>query len=293
MTAQQMALRARGMIPDAGYTDSYWRSLFYFNIYRLIVATLLLVTAAVFEDAAFGTRSLTMFLYATVVYILFSVFSVATITSHRPDFNVQLGIQVVADVVFVTLLVYSSGGVSSGLGLLLLASLAAAGIISRGRMTLFFAALATVAMLVGADLRGPAARGELRPLYPSRAAQRRLFCHRLARPYAGPLHAGKRGARRSARGGPGQHGAGQPARDPGHEGRRAGGGRARRNPADQPARGRDTRAVAEGRSRADAARLHPRVGGPPAAVARGSRVQGSIPCAPCSPTGSWGLASCR
>ena len=59
MTAQQMALRARGMIPDAGYTDSYWRSLFYFNIYRLIVATLLLVTAAVFEDAAFGTRSLT------------------------------------------------------------------------------------------------------------------------------------------------------------------------------------------------------------------------------------------
>jgi two-component system sensor histidine kinase PilS (NtrC family) len=147
MTAQQMALRARGMIPDAGYTDSYWRSLFYFNIYRLIVATLLLVTAAVFEDAAFGTRSQTTFLYATVVYILFSVFSVATITSHRPDFSVQLGIQVVADVMFVTLLVYSSGGVSSGLGLLLLASLAAAGIISRGRMTLFFAALATVAML--------------------------------------------------------------------------------------------------------------------------------------------------
>src|SRR5271169_3420668 len=99
MTAQQMALRTRGMISETGYPDSYWRSLFYFNIYRLIVATLLLVTAAVFEDSAFGARSLTTFLYASVVYILFSVFSVATITSHRPDFHFQLGVQVVADVV--------------------------------------------------------------------------------------------------------------------------------------------------------------------------------------------------
>src|SRR4029079_10234585 len=145
---QQMALAGREVSPETTYPDAYWRSLFYFNIYRLIVATLLLITAAVFEDSVFGSRSLTLFLYATVTYILFSVFSFATITSHRPDFAVQLGAQVVADVVFVTRLVYASGGVSSGLGLLLLASLAAAGIISRGRMTLFFASLASVAVLL-------------------------------------------------------------------------------------------------------------------------------------------------
>ena len=143
-----MALHDRGVLPNAAFPESYWRSLFYFNVYRLIVTTLLLVTAAVFEGSVFGSRSLSLFLYSAVAYTLFSVFCFATITSHRPDFNVQLGGQVVADVAFVTLLVYASGGVSSGLGLLLLASLAAAGIISRGRMTLFFAALATVAMLL-------------------------------------------------------------------------------------------------------------------------------------------------
>ncbi len=148
MAVQQVALRARGVVHDAGYPESYWRSLFYFNIYRLIVATLLLVTASVFEDSVFGSRSLTLFLYAAVAYVLSSVVSFVTITSHRPDFNIQLGAQVIADVVFVTLFAFASGGVSSGLGLLLLASLAAAGIISRGRMTLFFAALATVAMLL-------------------------------------------------------------------------------------------------------------------------------------------------
>src|SRR5262245_37480504 len=118
MAAQQMALRSRFLIPETGQPDSYWRSLFYFNVYRMIVAMLLLVTATVFEDSVFGSRSPTLFLYATLTYIVFAVFSFATITSRRPDFTFQLGTQVVGDVIFVSLLVHASGGVSSGLGLL-------------------------------------------------------------------------------------------------------------------------------------------------------------------------------
>src|SRR6478736_6139442 len=125
MTAQQMALRARGMIPDAGYTDSYWRSLFYFNVYRLIVATLLLVTAVVFSDSVFGSRNMQLYLYSSAAYIVFSLLFFITITSRRPDFNLQIAVHVAVDVLFITLFTYASGGVSSGLGLLLLASLAA------------------------------------------------------------------------------------------------------------------------------------------------------------------------
>jgi two-component system sensor histidine kinase PilS (NtrC family) len=148
MAAPDLGLRPRALTPEAGYPDSYWRSLFYFNVYRSIVAALLLITAQVFEDSVFGSRSGSLFLYASVGYIAFSGLAFLPISSHRPEFALQLGIQVVADVLFVTLLVYASSGVTSGLGLLLLASLAAAGIISRGRMTLFFAALASVAMLL-------------------------------------------------------------------------------------------------------------------------------------------------
>ena len=43
---------------------------------------------------------------------------------------------------------FASGGISSGLGLLLLSGLAAAGLISRGRLTLFYAALASIAVLL-------------------------------------------------------------------------------------------------------------------------------------------------
>jgi two-component system sensor histidine kinase PilS (NtrC family) len=49
---------------------------------------------------------------------------------------------------FIVLLLYASSGISSGLGLLLLTTLAGAGLISRGRLTLFYAALASIGILL-------------------------------------------------------------------------------------------------------------------------------------------------
>ena len=45
-------------------------------------------------------------------------------------------------------MLFASGGLQSGLGVLLLVSLAAAGLISRGRLALFFAAIATISLLL-------------------------------------------------------------------------------------------------------------------------------------------------
>ncbi|MCW5619927.1 MAG: PAS domain-containing sensor histidine kinase [Burkholderiales bacterium] len=126
----------------------YWHSLFYFNVYRLIVAAVLLLAAVLFPEAVVGSRSPNIYLYGGVAYICSTALFFLSIRSRRPEFNTQIGMQVCADVLFVSLLTYASGGVSSGLGLLLLASLAAAGIISRGRMTLFFASLASIAVLL-------------------------------------------------------------------------------------------------------------------------------------------------
>ncbi|MDO8464158.1 MAG: ATP-binding protein [Gallionella sp.] len=56
--------------------------------------------------------------------------------------------QVGSDIACISLLSYSSGGIQSSIGLLLLVSLAAAGMISRGKITLFFAALASIAALL-------------------------------------------------------------------------------------------------------------------------------------------------
>ena len=130
------------------YGDAFWRSLFYFNVYRLAVAITLIVSVLAFGDSIpFGSYSRKIFLYGSIGYIVFSLLSFAAVIPRKPYFGVQLTVQICADIFFIVLLMHASGGIGSGLGLLLLASLAAVGLISRGRSTLFFAALATIAVL--------------------------------------------------------------------------------------------------------------------------------------------------
>jgi two-component system sensor histidine kinase PilS (NtrC family) len=131
------------------FSSSHWRSLQFFNIYRLIVAALMLAAVAFFGNSlTFGAHRLQLFVYADAAYLAFSLLCFAPLRSRRPDLDWQLSVQVTADVLFITLLMHASGGIASGMGLLLLAVLAGAGLISRGRLTLFHASLASIAVLL-------------------------------------------------------------------------------------------------------------------------------------------------
>ena len=128
--------------------ESYWRSLYFFNGYRFIVALLLLSVTVFFGDRLlFGSMNFKLFVYASAGYVIFSA-SYFMLIAARRYFHLQLSLQVCADILFIVVLMFASGGISSGLGLLLLSGLAAAGLISRGRLTLFYAALASIAVLL-------------------------------------------------------------------------------------------------------------------------------------------------
>lgn len=137
-----------GEAAEIGYPESYWRSLQYFNVYRLLIA-LMLLGGVLYSDGSFqlGAHDRTLFIEVAALYLGFGVACIGIIRT-RWRFNVQIATQVVLDIAFLTLLIYASRGVSSGLGLLLLTTLAGAGLISRGRLALFFAALASIAVLL-------------------------------------------------------------------------------------------------------------------------------------------------
>lgn len=131
-----------------GVPDAYWRSLQLFNAYRTATALLLLLAAAYLGDMLqFGSRDMRLFLIGASTYAGFGLAMFAVIRT-RERFTLQLATQVGGDIGFIVLLMYASGGLSSGLGLLLLTSLAAAGLVTRGQLTLFFAAIATIAILL-------------------------------------------------------------------------------------------------------------------------------------------------
>ncbi|MDZ7842499.1 MAG: HAMP domain-containing sensor histidine kinase [Gammaproteobacteria bacterium] len=132
---------------------AYWRALYYFNLYRLLLATgmvTLAVTSA--EVAVIGQSHPTLFLAASTAMLLFAVVNLITITTSWPPFRVQAYLQFALDAVLITAMSHASGGVDSGLNLLLIASIAAGGVVLSGRMSLFFAAFATLLALVQRSL---------------------------------------------------------------------------------------------------------------------------------------------
>src|SRR3974377_2151654 len=87
-------LTPRSAAPSSEPSSSYWRSLYYFNVYRFIVALLLLSAAALLgSEFAFGWLDFELFVYVCAAYVAFSVFCFMTIASRR-YFPWQLGAQV-------------------------------------------------------------------------------------------------------------------------------------------------------------------------------------------------------
>ena len=130
-------------------TRDLWRSLYLFNFYRLLLGGVLLTLAWFFGSGlSLGERNLLLYYQVNIAYIFLSLLTLVLIRLRRPRFNLQLGLQVGIDILCLVLLTYASGGASSNLSVLLLVSLASAGLICRGRITLFFAALASIAVLL-------------------------------------------------------------------------------------------------------------------------------------------------
>ncbi len=129
--------------------ESLWRSLSFFNLYRLILGGVLMFLSTLFGTAlSLNLHDQTAFFWVSAGYSLLALLSVLSITLRRPRPGWQLAFQVCADVVCITLLTYFSGGIQGNLAMLLLVSLTFAGLISRGRITLLYAALASIAILL-------------------------------------------------------------------------------------------------------------------------------------------------
>ena len=147
-----MQISAR--LADEGIPDSFWRSLRYFSIYRLVVAAVFLITFLISGGKMnLASQSPTLFLWTDSAYLVISFAFLLTLQHFERAFNLQLSIQVACDVAFLAVLMYASGGARSGVAFMLVVVVAGAGLVGQGRLTLFYAALATLAVLIEQTVR--------------------------------------------------------------------------------------------------------------------------------------------
>jgi two-component system, NtrC family, sensor histidine kinase PilS len=143
-----------GAQPDFGVAASYWRSLQYFSVYRLIVGAVFLIAFLMTGGTAnLASQNATLFLWADSTYLVAAFGFLFLVQRYQQHFNAHLSVQVACDVLFLTVLMYASGGSKSGIAFMLVVVVAGAALVGQGRLTLFFAALATLAVLVEQLLR--------------------------------------------------------------------------------------------------------------------------------------------
>lgn len=125
-----------------------WLLLNIFLTYRFLLAGLFIsLFFSRMGPSLLGSHNQQLYIYAGQGYMMLSIASAICALWRLLGYVSQTQILILTDIVAITLLMHASGGISSGIGVLLGLSIAAGGLLIGGRCALFFAALASLAVL--------------------------------------------------------------------------------------------------------------------------------------------------
>jgi two-component system sensor histidine kinase PilS (NtrC family) len=145
-------------------SDLAWRIVGLANLYRLLVVpALLAVHLFTRPGPVFGAQLPRLFLLALAVYGACGVLLAAIGRRHWPSRAALVFGHLLVDSLSIAVLLYASGGASSGLGILLVIPVLAMTLLADGREPLLIASIASLAILaqqIAAQLAGVAASSE-------------------------------------------------------------------------------------------------------------------------------------
>lgn len=122
-----------------------WQALQLFNLYRVFLSfSFWMITKLNIEDKIFSIIEPKLYATISLSYFLFSLFFLAIPFFIHRFYYFQINLCTFIDVSATILLMHACGGVSSGIGLLLIVLIAAHSLLVSQRWALFSAALATI-----------------------------------------------------------------------------------------------------------------------------------------------------
>ncbi|QKQ27516.1 sensor histidine kinase [Candidatus Reidiella endopervernicosa] len=128
--------------------EDTWKPLYLFNLYRSALSGLLLILFVTgLGPSLLGKSDPLLYLITTVIYLLFCMGALITTYLKKPRFNIQVYLQLTVDIFAITLIMHASGGISSGLAMLLIVSLAGGSLLMSGYIAIFFAAVTSTVVL--------------------------------------------------------------------------------------------------------------------------------------------------
>jgi two-component system sensor histidine kinase PilS (NtrC family) len=129
-------------------TDLAWRVIGLVNLYRLLIPPCLYALSVYFgNDTPIGDTYPQLFLWICVVYFTAGIALVLGGRRLMPNLRATTFVHAMVDAVAISLLLLSSGGISSGLGILFVVPVGAMALLADSRDSFLLAALATLALL--------------------------------------------------------------------------------------------------------------------------------------------------
>ncbi len=129
-------------------TEQAWSLLKVFFTYRFTVSSLFVILFyGHFDPAFFKSHNTQLYPVICHSYLAISILSGFAAFYRIPSYSAQAQLNIFSDIIFITLIMYASGSIGSGIGILLVVSTAAGGLLIGGRCALFFAALASLSIL--------------------------------------------------------------------------------------------------------------------------------------------------
>jgi two-component system sensor histidine kinase PilS (NtrC family) len=126
----------------------------YFSLYRLLMTSVTLAFVLGYPgEISFRDYNEVLFSRTALAYWVFAIFAVLGADRVLPSAGARLTFGVLVDIFFLTTLTFASGGASSGLPFMHVVVLAFAALVGQGRLAVFYAAVASLAMLFEQSLQ--------------------------------------------------------------------------------------------------------------------------------------------
>ncbi|MEE8058938.1 MAG: ATP-binding protein [Pseudomonadales bacterium] len=121
-----------------------------YTFYRVLLSIALIATFLLnsYQQPLVGELKPGLFIYSTCIYFLLNIITLVLVLPKRISFNSQqLIVNFSIDIIAIIFIVDASGGIASGVGILMVVVIAASSIILRGQLAMLIAALASLAVL--------------------------------------------------------------------------------------------------------------------------------------------------
>ena len=124
-----------------------WTSIRLLNVYRLGLSSIFFSQSFVSPSPLLNIANHRLYTWVSSAFLLLSLVWMLAAWIERRGFQQQFSMQIYSDTIVIILLMHACGGISSGLGMLLIISIAVTGLLVEQAVAITFASLASIGLL--------------------------------------------------------------------------------------------------------------------------------------------------